>query len=256
MFYAVCKKVELHVSVVTLKQYLYQTFAELENILQDADIIDQVMKLSAVSAHSQIVPILRILLASSICKMLLREFLTTTILFVGTLLPTTCMSNHSVRTTQKNISTTNKITFRLQWKAQEKTLKDIRNVLYKAFGYLSVRVEIVVIQDGSVVVVCWAPQHLTEELVRLAKLKRYKLREMGVVKLTIGGTEVSIQLLVYLLILLYYNSWNWSSRHWNGTGSTWQLEYGLSASSVSFLESSKLPALKQPVPTSQWSTHR
>ena len=44
MFYAVCEEVKLHVSVDTLKRYLYQTFAELENILQDADKIDQVMK--------------------------------------------------------------------------------------------------------------------------------------------------------------------------------------------------------------------
>ena len=71
------------------------------------------------------------------------------------------------------ILSSNKVTFRLQWNAQEKTLKDIRNVLYKAFGYLSVRVEIVVIQDGSVVVVCSPPQHLMEELVRLAELKWY-----------------------------------------------------------------------------------
>ena len=44
MFYAVSKEVELHVSVDTLKRYLYQTFAELENILRDTDTIDQVMK--------------------------------------------------------------------------------------------------------------------------------------------------------------------------------------------------------------------
>ena len=195
MFYAVSKEVKLHVSVDTLKRYLYQTFAELEDILQDADTIDQVMKalrsecsLTDCSYFEDIASQFNLKNAAkrisdyhkkldSFCQHTLADHL-----YVK-----------SFREDYpKNISTSNRITFRLQWNAQEKTLKDIRNVLYKAFGYLSVRVEIVVIQDGSVVVVCWAPQHLMKELVRLAELKWYKLREMGVVKLTIGDTEVSI----------------------------------------------------------------
>ena len=41
---------------------------------------------------------------------------------------------------------------------------DIHNVLQKNFGHLADRVQIVVIEDGSVVVVCWAPKHLMEVL--------------------------------------------------------------------------------------------
>ena len=115
---------------------------------------------------------------------------------VSTQLPTTFMSNRSVKTTTEIFVP---LTFMLQWNDREKTLKDIRNVLYKAFGHLSVRVEIVVIQDGSVVMVCWAPQHLMKELVRLDELKWYKLREMGVVKLTIG--EVIIDYYYWLTCL-------------------------------------------------------
>ena len=195
MFYAVSKEVKLHVSVHTLKRYLYQTFAELENILQDADTIDQVMKalrsecsLTDCSYFEDIVSQFNLRNAAeriSDYNKRLDSFCQHT------------LANHlyvkSFREDYpKKISTSNKITFRLQWKAREKTLKDIRNVLYKAFGDLSVHVKTVVIQDGSVVVVCWAPQHLMEELVRLAKLKRYKLREIGVVELTFSDTEVSI----------------------------------------------------------------
>ena len=61
------------------------------------------------------------------------------------------------------------------------------------FGHLVDRVQIVVIKDGSVVVVCWAPRYLMEELVRQASERVHRLAEMGVVKLTVGGTEVNIE---------------------------------------------------------------
>ena len=69
-------------------------------------------------------------------------------------------------------------------------MKDIRDVLQKGFGQLADRVQIVVIEVGSVVVVCCAPQHLMKELVRRATSNAHMLAAMGVVKLTIGGTEV------------------------------------------------------------------
>ena len=59
-----------------------------------------------------------------------------------------------------------------------------------SFKKEAVYVQIVVIEDGSVVVVCCAPRYLMEELVRLASESIDTLVEMGVVKLTVGGTEV------------------------------------------------------------------
>ena len=66
--------------------------------------------------------------------------------------------------------------------------------LRMSFGQLVDRVQIVVVEDGSVVVVCWAPRYLMEELVRQASESVHMLAEMGVVKLTIGGTEVNIEM--------------------------------------------------------------
>ena len=62
-----------------------------------------------------------------------------------------------------------------------------------SFGHLADRVQIVVIQSGSVVAVCWAPRYLMEELARQASESVHRLAEMGVVKLTVGGTEVNIE---------------------------------------------------------------
>ena len=72
-------------------------------------------------------------------------------------------------------------------------MKDIRDVLQMSFQHLADRVQIVVIEDGSVVVVCCAPRYLMEELVRQASESINTLVEMGVVKLTVGGTEVTIE---------------------------------------------------------------
>ena len=193
MFYCVCEEVNKSpkVSVDTLKQYLCR-YAELKDILQDADTVDQVME--AVRSECSLTDCSYLEEIASQFKL---NKVAKGIVDYHEILDKFCqhtIADHFyVKSFREDyIHSSNKVTIRLQWNAQKKTLKDIRNVLYKAFGYLSVRVEIVVIQDGSVVVVCWAPQHLMKELVRLAELKRYKLREMGVVKLTIGDTEVSI----------------------------------------------------------------
>ena len=196
MFDCMCEEVEsAEVSVDTLKRYLCRTFAELKDILQNVGTVDQVME--AVRSECSLTDCSYLEEIASQFKL---KNVAKRIIDYHEILDTFCqhtIADHfyvkSFREDyHRNIHSSNKVTFRLNWKAQKKTLKDIRNVLYKAFGYLSVRVEIVVIQDGSVMVVCWAPQHLMKELVRLAELKWYKLREMGVVKLTIGDTEVSI----------------------------------------------------------------
>ena len=105
------------------------------------------------------------------------------------------LNNHSyVRSFREDypryILSNDRIEFRLQWEANVYTLKDIRDVLRMNFGDLTDRVQIVVIEDGSVVVVCCAPRYLMEELVRLASESVDTLAQMGVVKLTVGGTEV------------------------------------------------------------------
>ena len=196
MFYYVCEEVKLaEVSVDTLKRYLCRTYDELKDILQDANTVDQTME--AVRSECSLTDCSYL---EDIASQFKLNKVAKRIVDYHEILDKFCqhtIANHfyvkSFREDyHRNIHSSNKVTFRLQWNAQEKTLKDIRNVLYKAFGYLSVRVEIVVIQDGSVVVVCWAPQHLMKELVRLAKLKRYELRRMGVVKLTIGDSKVSM----------------------------------------------------------------
>ena len=96
------------------------------------------------------------------------------------------------------------ITFKLEWNAKEKSLKDVRDLLRMVFGDLTDRVQIVVIQGGSVVVVCWAPQYLMNELVELAKSNLDQLDNVGVVELTVGDIEVITEKVKYLVSQRFY----------------------------------------------------
>ena len=104
------------------------------------------------------------------------------------------------------ILSSDKIVFKLEWEADKKTLKDVRDVLRMSFGDLTDWVQIVAIEDGSVVVVCCAPRYLMEELVRLASESVHMLAEMGVVKLTVGGTEVTFEKVNYHFCTVDYMS--------------------------------------------------
>lgn len=194
MFERVCEIVESSVSVDDLKQYLRQTFPEFETSFQDADQIADVMKkvrnecsltdccyFEAIARHFN-----------------LQKGAEEAIAVYNSKLRTFCdhtLASHSYVKSfhedhSRSLHSSNKITFKLHWKAEEKTMNDIRDLLRMCFGELADRVQILVIQVGSVVVVCYASQHLMGELVRLLKTKLDKLAGLGVANLTISTTEL------------------------------------------------------------------
>ena len=193
MFDSICETVRSKVPVNNLKRHLTQSFSEFEIILQDAVTTDDVMK--AVRNESSLTDFAYF---EEIADHFNLQQVERSIRNYRSILDSFCqhtLNNHSyVRSFREDypryILSTDKITIKLQWKAKEKTLKDIRDVLQMSFQHLADRVEIVVIKDGSVVAVCCAPRYLMEELVRLASDGVDTLVEMGVVKLTVGGTEV------------------------------------------------------------------
>ena len=188
-----CETVRLQVPVDNLKRYLCRTFSEFEILLQDTTTTDDVMKtvrnnssltdvayFEQIAYHFDLQQIKQVIEAYCISLKLFCQH---------------TLENHSyVRSFRedypRHILSTDKIVFRLQWKANQRTLKDVRDVLQMTFRHLADRVQIVVIEDGSVVVVCCAPRYLMEELVRLASESFHKLKGIGVVKLTVGGTEI------------------------------------------------------------------
>lgn len=65
----------------------------------------------------------------------------------------------------------------LDWEPSEYLLKNITLLLEKIFSHLNTRVIIKTIAKGSVIITCYAPQYLMNELLLLAQAKLSVLRE-------------------------------------------------------------------------------
>ena len=207
MFNCSCEALRSHVSVTTLKEYLCRTFPELVIPLEDVTTIDDVM--TVVRNKSSLTDFAYFKVIAN--KFGLRKMKQIVAKYRKTL-NSFCqhtLHNHSyVRSFLEDypryILSSEEIVFKLQWNTNERTLKDIRDVLRMCFGHLADRVQIAVIEDGSVVVVCCAPQYLMEELVRQASGRVHKLKNRGVVKLTVGGTEVIVEKVKKYAVLYMY----------------------------------------------------
>ena len=85
------------------------------------------------------------------------------------------------------------IQFVLEWKPDEYTLQDIRDLLWKAFENVASRVLVKVVKKGnSIVVICHAPQSIMDVLLMKAEFNLKELQKIGLIKLSLG----------------YYNVWD------------------------------------------------
>ena len=79
------------------------------------------------------------------------------------------------------------IVFVLEWEADRYTLNDIRGLLSKAFKDMAKKVQVRTVNEGnSIIVTCYAPQSLIDLLLMTAKENLDLLKQLGVIKLTIG----------------------------------------------------------------------
>ena len=203
MFDELCKNVKLHVPVDDLKQYLCDRFRELETDVQNAGTTNDVMKVvhneCTLAEYSYFEKIANHFDLQKVKKSIEHYCSTLDDFCTHTLEEHSYARSFCVDHPEPILPSSNKIEviFKLEWNAKEKSLKDVRDVLRMVFGYLTDRVNIIVIKDGSVVVVCWAPRHLMIGLVRLAKSKLDQLKEIGVVELTVGYIELITEKVKY-----------------------------------------------------------
>ena len=88
----------------------------------------------------------------------------------------------------KNLLKPEEVEFVLEWEGDKTTLSDIQSLLRKAFHYEAKNVIVKVVNEGnSIIVICYAPPHLHEELIRLIKDSEDVLRNEKVLSVTIGG---------------------------------------------------------------------
>ena len=78
------------------------------------------------------------------------------------------------------------VQFVLQWSPDEHTLSDIKGIMQKAFEGMAKKVQILTIGEGSVKVICYAPDILTDVLVMKAQVNAKLLKGCGMVMLAIG----------------------------------------------------------------------
>ena len=196
MFDELQKDVKLHVQVDDHKQYLCSRFHDLETNVQDADTTNDVMKVvhneCTLAEYSYFEKIADRFGLQEAKKSIEHYRSTLDDFCKHTLEEHSYAKSFCVDHPEPILPSSDKIevTFKLEWNAQEKSLKDVRDVLRMVFGDLTDRVNIMVIKDGSVVVVCWAPQYLMTVLVERAKSKLVQLKEVGVVELTVGYIEL------------------------------------------------------------------
>ena len=92
---------------------------------------------------------------------------------------------------RKTLLKPEKVEFVLEWEGDNTTLSDIRGLLRKAFHKKAKHVIVKLINEGnSIIVICYAPRHLHEELKGLVTSNEGDLRKMKVLSVTIGGFEI------------------------------------------------------------------
>ena len=95
--------------------------------------------------------------------------------------------NQSFTNSSSYLLTCESIVFVLEWEANKYSLTDIRRLLSKAYKGMAKSVQVKAVNEGdSIIVTCYAPQSLTDLLLMTAKENLDLLKQMGVIKLTIG----------------------------------------------------------------------
>ena len=79
------------------------------------------------------------------------------------------------------------IEFVIEWRTDEHTLEEIRKLLWKAFGNMAKRILVNKTKEGnSIIVICYAPRYMMDVLLKEAEKNLSQLKEMGIIKLSIG----------------------------------------------------------------------
>ena len=105
---------------------------------------------------------------------------------------------------RKHLQKSEEAKFVLDWDGDEMTLGDIQSLLKKAFRDEARHLMLKVVNEGnSIIVICYVPTHLHEELKRLVTSNEGYLRKMKVLSSTIGGFEILEREMVRFTMPMY-----------------------------------------------------
>ena len=177
-------------SLEDLKKYVWTCFRELKPELATAESFDDVMELvqdkctiinvcclEAIVNHYKI----------TAAKQHIEEFKTAVDTFCEKIKTDICLKQNFKIASFSHHLTCETIEFVLEWEADKYTLRNIKDLLAKAFGDMAKSVQVRVVNDGnSIIVTCYAPLSLMEFLLTAAERNLNLLKENGVIKLTFG----------------------------------------------------------------------
>ena len=177
-------------SLSELKTYLRRCFRELKPQLSLAESFDDVMELIEDKCSIINICCLEAIVEQyniTDAKPHITEFKTAVDAFCKKVKLSVCCKESFKRISSSHHLTCETIEFVLEWKTDEHTLNDIRDLLSKAFEDLVSNVQVRVINEGnSIIVTCYAPHHMMDILLMIANENFDLLKEMGLLKLTIG----------------------------------------------------------------------
>ena len=176
-------------SLEELKKYLGRCFRELKPQLLSAESFDDVMELvedkctiinicclEAIVDHYNITE----------AKRHITEFKTTVDMFCEKVKTDVCIKQN-FKVTSSHHLTCETIEFVLEWEADKYTLRDIKDLLSKAFKDMAKSVQVRAIKEGnSIIVTCYAPHYMMDIVLITTEENLDVLKEMGMIKLTLS----------------------------------------------------------------------
>ena len=177
-------------SLKDLKMYLRRCFPNLRAQLSIAESFDDVMDL--VQDKCTIINICYLEVVVNYyniteAKSHITEFKMTVNTFCETVKVSICLKQNFKLVSHSHHLICETIEFVLEWEVDKYTLKHIKDLLSKAFEDMAESVQVRVINEGnSIIVTCYAPHHMMDIILVTANENLDLLKEMGLLKLTIG----------------------------------------------------------------------
>ena len=177
-------------SLKELKKYIERCFRELKPQLAIAESFDDVMdivheKCSIVNVCCLEAIVNRYNIAEA--KQHIDNFNTTIDTFCKKVKAEVCQNQNFMIAPSSHHLLCETIEFILEWEVDQRTLADINGLLSKAFRDSAKRIIVRDIRQGSsVIVTCYAPHYMMDVLVILAEENLHVLKDIGLIKLSIG----------------------------------------------------------------------
>ena len=177
-------------SLEDLKIYLRRCFRELRPQLATAESFDDVMDLVQDTCT-----IINVCCLEAIVKYFkiteaephIIKFKTTVDIFCADVRADICLKQNFKTTLSSHHLTCETIEFVLEWETDKYTLRDIKDLLSKAFEDMAKSVQVRAVNEGnSIIVTCYAPEYMMDTLLMTARKNLDLLKKMKVTKFIMG----------------------------------------------------------------------